>query len=58
MEFLQLILDQVEQYVGRELKEREKEHAKNMLKDDVKAIELFIASSAKRYARWLDDSSN
>lgn len=58
MDFLQLIIDQIEDYLNRELSEPEKKQAQLLLRDDAKAIELFIIRIAKKYTKALHDSGH
>lgn len=53
MDFLQLIFDQIEQYLGREMTQQELSHANRKLKDEAHAIELFMANTAKKFTEWL-----
>lgn len=58
MDFLQLIIEQIEGYLNRELTEVELRQAKQLLRDDAKAIELFIIRIAKKYTEDLHDSGH
>ncbi len=55
MDFLKLIRDQVTQYLGRELTEDELISFERRMKDEVKAIELFVLAAAKKFVRLLHD---
>ena len=55
MDFLQLILNQMEQYLDRSLTEEEKETVTRRVKDQIRAIELFITGVAKTQVEKLRD---
>lgn len=58
MDFLKLILDQIEQNLGREMTQNEKDIANSRIKDEVRAIELYISAIARKYVRSIRDSGN
>lgn len=58
MDFLQLIIKQIEDYLNRELTEPEKKQAEQLLRDDAKVIELYIIRTAKKYTEALYDSGH